>query len=760
MIHIHTLSGCAPSPLAHYLKALGVLRIVAEQKDFAARGWWEGESFLLATILDESELSEFLLCDYSPTPLVSPWNKGSGFYKPNDPGLTPLKKSSANRFGAFRLAIQDVLGILAGIERADSDVRAIKEQSKAKNLSTAARKKLRESDDYKTQLAAAQRSFKDLKAELITNARATWRGGHLRWMSAAMVIDDLGAARFPALLGTGGNDGNLDFTNNFMQRLNEVFDLASATGTPRPLAAGWLSGALWGRPAHSCLAGRAVGQYLPGMAGGANSSNGADAESLLNPFDYLLMMEGCLLFAAHAVKRLAHGGPSRAAAPFVVSSQAAGYASAARSDEAARGEQWMPLWQQPMTLAETHRLFAEGRAQLGSVAAREPLDLARSAARLGVARGITAFERFGYIERNGQSNLAVPLGRFQVQDQPAAQTAALDDLGPWLRRLRQQARDDKASARLVAAERSLGSMLFDVVQHPTEPDRWQSVLLALGEVESVMRSGSGFGAQPVPKLRPDWIQAADDGSAEFRLAVTFAMQARDCGPRNRGTAESIRRHWLPLDHVRHGRFAISGDAMRPKLDIRPEVVMSGREGVSDAIALLERLMTEASMNGQRSFPLRAVPRAAAHMDDLSAWLAGSLDTDRTLLLARALMAVDADQWARNGHAMLPASQADWPDDAWLVLRLAHLHGQLPNKQVVPCDPAILRRLASGDASSAVALALRRLRASGMRLAVRSVTTSATTARLWAAALAFPIHHRDVQRIVTRLDPAFAKEHTT
>ena len=188
--------------------------------------------------------------------------------------------------------------------------------------------------------------------------------------------------------------------------------------------------------------------------------------------------------------------------------------------------------------------------------------------------------------------------------------------------------------------------------------------------------------------------------------------------------------------------------------------MSGREGVSDAIALLERSMTEASMNGQRSFPLRAVPRAAAHMDDLSAWLAGSLDTDRTLLLARALMAVDADQWAQNGHAMLPASQADWPDDAWLVLRLAHLHGQLPNKQVVPCDPAILRRLASGDASSAVALALRRLRASGMRLAVRSVTTSATTARLWAAALAFPIHHRDVQRIVTRLDPAFAKEHTT
>jgi len=41
-LHLHHLVGCAPAPLARYLKALGILRLVAEQKDPAVRGWWPG----------------------------------------------------------------------------------------------------------------------------------------------------------------------------------------------------------------------------------------------------------------------------------------------------------------------------------------------------------------------------------------------------------------------------------------------------------------------------------------------------------------------------------------------------------------------------------------------------------------------------------------------------------------------------------------------------------------------------------------------
>lgn len=759
MTHIHALDGCAPAPLAHYLKALGILRIVSEQADAQARGWWQGDRFRLATTLDADALRSLFLHTYSPTPFVAPWNKGSGFYQQGDPGLAPIEASSAVRFTAFRTAITEARSLLGAIEAADQQVRAIKAEAKAKDLGKAQREVLRKSDDYKQRLAAAERVFKELKTDLIPKARAQWRGPHLLWMSAAMVIDELRAVKFPALLGTGGNDGRLDFTNNFMQRMNEIFDVLAPAGDPRPPAPAWLEGALWGSPAHSCLPDRAVGQYLPGMAGGANSANGADGQSLLNPFDFVLMLEGSLLFTAHAVRRLEHGGPSRAAAPFVVSSHAAGYASAGASDEAAQGEQWMPMWSQPMTLVEARQMLAEGRAQLGRASAREPLDLARAASRLGVARGITSFQRFGYIERNGQSNLAVPLGQFVVRDNPSPLTSCLDDLGPWLLRVRRQARDKGAAARLVSVERELARNIFDVLQNPGHPNRWQSILLSLAEVESVMRSGSGFKAQPIPPLRPEWVVAADDGSAEFRLALACALQAAAFRPRDGRPVDAVRRHWLPLDKLRPHRFATTGDIVRTRLEQRPDLVMQGRSGVADALGLLERRLTEASQSGMRAFPLQAAARAAAHPADLSAWLAGRLDTDRTLALARALMALNRGLWAEQIVPLSRPVRSDvWPDDAWMVLRLAHLVSPLPNGRIVPCDPAILRRLASGDAATAFTLALRRLQAAGLRCSVRAAAVSASSARLWAAALVFPIHPHTAQRLARRLDPAFAEEH--
>ena len=50
------LAGCTPQPLAAYLKALGVLRLVAEQKDCHVKGWWACEAFHLESCLDETGL--------------------------------------------------------------------------------------------------------------------------------------------------------------------------------------------------------------------------------------------------------------------------------------------------------------------------------------------------------------------------------------------------------------------------------------------------------------------------------------------------------------------------------------------------------------------------------------------------------------------------------------------------------------------------------------------------------------------------------
>lgn len=739
---LHRLDGCAPTPLAHYLKALGVLRLVAEQLDPEARGWWEGERFLLASHVEESDLLDFLLFRFAPTPLVSPWNKGSGFFYDNDAGLMPIETSTAARFAPLRAGIHAARELLDALASADGQVRAIKNEAKDPGLDRAARDRLKKDEAYKARLAEAERAFKARKAALLPDLRRVWRGPHREWMDVAMVLDEEGLARFPALLGTGGNDGRLDFTNNFFQRLGDIFQLDHPDAAARPNAKAMLCDALFGRNSLSALAGTKVGQFAPGGAGGANAANGPDAEGMLNPWDFILMLEGVILFSAASTRRLAAQTPSRAAAPFAIAAQGAGYASAADSDEGARGEQWMPLWPQPITLSELQRLLTEGRAQLGTRSASEPLDLARAVARLGTARGIHAFQRYGYIERNGQSNLAVPLGRFVVPEQAASTLACLDDLEAWLPRLRRAARDRNAPARLTQAERRLADALLALTQHPNEATRWQAVLLRLADIEALQVHGAGQKAGPIPRLRPEWTGAADDGSPELRLALAFALQCAE--PRNGTRHDGIRRHWLTLNKGRY--HAAASDR-----------VMQGRNGMEDAIAVVGRRLIEAGQNGERRLPLQPGFGVAASRHDLARLLAGEVDLDRCLALARALMALDIHRCAQRPPRLQRPASADWPDDAFLAIRLALLPWPLPDGRHPGTDPAILRRLQSGDLSTALQLALRRLRPSGIRCALRAGSAPADTARLFAAALAFPIDRKTATRFAQRLDPTATTE---
>ena len=284
--------------------------------------------------------------------------------------------------------------------------------------------RLKASPGYKRMLAAAERRFKSVKEALIPDCRRAWRGPHAEWLSAAVVLAEDGSPEWPSLLGTGGNDGNLDFTNNFMQQLGKLFDLASADGHPIAAARELLANALWLEPANT-LSSTAVGQYQPGAAGGADSPTGFTTGNLVNPWDFVLMMEGSLLFSSRATRRLDPNEFSRVSAPFAVRSHAAGFASPG-SEKAQRGEQWMPLWSRPATLADVVALFGESRVQLNRRTASRPVDVARAISRLGVARGIDAFARYGYLERNGQSTLAVPLGRVSVRQHPRAHL--IDDL--------------------------------------------------------------------------------------------------------------------------------------------------------------------------------------------------------------------------------------------------------------------------------------------------------------------------------------------
>lgn len=729
MIHVHQLDGCAPAPLAHYLKALGVLRLISEQGDREARGWWDGDRFRLATKLTREELVAFFLRDYQPTPMFNPWGARSGFYaggseKSAREFLNEIERSKNPRLAPFRSVAKTVRSVVTGT-------------------------------------TAGKPSDKE-RERLINELRLQVRGTSALWLDTVLALigagNDMSMAQ-PPIFGTGGNEGSGGYPSAYMSALVNAV-----------LKADWnhaVSVSLYGGSTAKCRWNRTMGQFAPG----GNST----------PWDLLFSFEGACMLRSAVGGRQATTSRRWMSSPFYVAPRSAGYASASRLDERVvnkgreqpgRGEQWFPLWSRPSSLSELQQVFLQGRAATKAGRATDGWAMAKAVSALGVSREIPEFMRYGYQQRNNQAtHFAIPLGRFRVFEKKQSTTSCLDDLDRWLGSLHRDAHpgdDQKAKrvpGRLTTTHRRLMDALFAVIGEQTTAHEWQNVLLRLGDIEAVMRRGTGFNSQPVPRLRPEWIAASHNGTSEFRLALAFALQSAVYRVNGRPVQDPVRRHWLPLeserpqipmDPERKLRFATTDTGGSQRLDVRPEVVMHGRRGLDDAVALVERRLVEASRLDRRHLPLEAAPRAAAEIGDLAELLSSRLNVDRTLALARPLMALDREAWGGQYIRMTSPRSSGWPDDAWLAIRLSMLPWPLKTRTGfvldIGADPAIIRRLAVGDAAAAIAIALRRLAAAGVRCTVRAGTVPAETARLWVAALAFPITRGTAERFLHRLDP--------
>ena len=221
-----TLDGCAPTPLASYLKALGVLRLISSDAnhvdgraaDPKARGWWEGERFHIRTALDRAALCRFFLNDYAPSPIIAPWNGRAGFLE-GDAGadssrtgaglMSAIERSRSPRLSILRKTIGSLRsheaiagydGLRAKEKRLAKDAKALKGDEK-----------VRAEDELK----AIKRQTSESKSALLPTLRATTDSNHLRYIDACYVLSTDEA---PApLLGSGGNDGSRDFGVNFAE---------------------------------------------------------------------------------------------------------------------------------------------------------------------------------------------------------------------------------------------------------------------------------------------------------------------------------------------------------------------------------------------------------------------------------------------------------------------------------------------------------------------------------------------------------------
>lgn len=751
------LDGCAPTPLASYLKALAVLRLISspanhvsgEAADLHARGWWEDERFHLRTTLDRDSLLRFFLRDYAPSPITAPWNGGSGYY------------TKDNKDGFDQLVADDVA---ARFRNYASVVEAAKDALDDLNLTD-------------------KPSGAD-KVNLIAMLRSTLSDMALPWIDAVLALSGDQLA-YPELLGTGGNDGRLEFTNNYSQRLvarkGGLFD--ASTGKPASDAKQLLEGTLFAKPIRGLRA-NAVGQFAPGSAGGPNATTGYTSDSESNPWDFVLMLEGAAAFAGTASRRheraMGGGGAttrSGASFPFTVRTVGAGWGGVETSDENdARAEFWAPLWKNPTRYCEVDSLLGEGRAVLNGRSARDGLDFARAVATLGVSRGFREFQRYGFLMRAGRTYLAAPLGRRAVKTSLGAQLVAELDAGEWLRRVRRLDRAGDQPSQARRAVKRLEDALFGLTERGS--GGVEKVLVALGNVVAWLAlspSGREAVRTPPPLLSSKWMRKADDNTPEFRVAAALASigpSSMELGDDKR--APPMAAHFAPIDEKRffHGGQLSKWRAWAEG-DTPPTVVWGGGNLTSNLIAVLERRLVEASIRGLAEKPLAAATWAS--LDDIAAFLSDDFDDARCAALLAGLA------WAKPGrlqsrratdmYSAVPFAYAAMkpiftPNDA---LRAA---GNLPEETCVPVPPGIVTRLRSGAGqhdgratNTAVHMALARARASGLPSPFdlaqtpshgtregRNLIGAGISADRIAAALLIPIGTKTLTRLIERAYP--------
>ena len=497
MTELHTLElrGCTPEPLMSYLKALGIFRLVAEQTDPQARAWWANDTFFLRSTLDREELTAFFLDEYRPTPIVSPWNGGSGFFPPasTTKAMNTILEVESSRFQLWYEVLSVAKEVLA-------------EAQVNEGISS--------SDKLKQ---AVQANNGILKTQILSQCRARFPDDALNWLDASYVLTSDGR-KFPPLLGTGGVDGKLEFSNNYMQNVVSALNLNDRRNG-ESIAKEQLKAALFDEGSPLLKKGQSTGFFNPSSVKAPNADVGFQGDRLTNPWDYVLMFEGALLFAGAAARRLSPQSRTRAVFPFTVDNSAGGYGTAADSEygDSSRAEFWAPVWDSPTSLRELSHLVSEGRAQLGRQQAGTGTDFARAVAGLGAERGVSQFHRYGFLVRNGLAYLAAPLGRFRVRRDATTVDRAnvLFDLDQWTDRLRRQSSAHNALRRIDDA-------IIEFCQRG-QPRDLQNVLIEVGRTERwLAKSSIRASTRPLDQLSWGWLTHANDNSAEFRLARSLA----------------------------------------------------------------------------------------------------------------------------------------------------------------------------------------------------------------------------------------------
>ncbi len=565
-----------------------------------------------------------------------------------------------------------------------------------------------------------QTSRSGSKTDIISSLRNELSDVAIEWMDTAVQIDDEGELRTFPILGSGGNEGRLEYGKTFMD------DVCMLIMPPGNESKAMLESALFGSVVQN-LPKAAVGYFDPGRTGGFNQGPGIENKDFpVNPWDFVLAMEGAIVWSGNLTRRFKVGA-SVLSSPFTVRSSGIGYSSASKVDsESARAEIWIPIWNRPTGYRELKSFISEGRADVGRGQPRDGLDFADAVSSLSVDRGIEEFVRYGVLKRRGDSYVALPLGNFSVRYRSEADL--IREAKGLINKVEIfNSKKAQPSSQLESGLRNVEEGMMIALKRGG-PSAMKEVLIEIGRLErnlcSLKHDSDDRSDKPISGLSTRWLMAADDGSLEFRLAASLASIRRT------GEVGSMRSN---LGHVSANGWDWDDS----------QQCWSGNSLKSRLAGVLRRRIIDAKKLGLDRNPLYG--ELALNPQDVSLFIDGKADLAIVEDLIFGLCWVKWEQLAESQSLKkelidrwATPTQEYFVNRVWAVMKLTFMPGEvrIPSKEatVLPANLMTLSLLQAGRIEEAFEIVTKELFLAGYQKLNSSVARGNDTLDIMAALL--------------------------
>ncbi len=752
------LHGCRHDILGHYLKAIGLLRVLAkcaapDHRDADAEGWWDNDKAcfcLRSPKYDTREkLVEFFAQHYQPTPLFAAWK--------SVPGCGAAESEKLGVRGEWNIANALSSQVVSSDDRK-------KPANKDKLIANEALVRYRES-----------------ASSDITEALDAITASFLRSNSDNPLFLSKASAGQAHILRT-----HWDYLTAF-QRLRSAYAKAiekvtAHTGTPRKLAS-------LKSEADEKL--RPIAELLPFIGGGVGEAKGKGTpffpDSIkvyntgtgwvtekhpFNPMDYILAVEGAFAMRGSVGRTLAANSKRFAGFPFVFDAGEE-LVNKDGDTESTASALWLPLWRSPVTFAELSSFITDAQARLPGKEARFTAEFMRALHSQGVDAGFTGWQEFRFRQRvtdvpwvtsgayvQSAEHLRVEATRLNRALHPLDESHFLDQFEiKWAKGGKRKA-DSKSPHPVRAAINAA----MENAARETTPHHCLELLGSIFRACRQMAISESFRDTLPGKrarfFRPlpmdDWNELLREmDEPEFRIARAVASVVGRMKQPDGGHSDV-----LPmLGSLMPLKLGPSGWFLPTKGDLSKQAVWSGTDVCHDLAAVLARRYMD-SLTDERP---ALVSSFGAPLDDVLAFLRSDLDDH---LIARWIEALSLIGWRLS-------NVKDEPDEDWQPAAIPPEYAALRTLLEVECESrkegdtkkrrshqpiALLCQRSASTLPLAVTEALRWIAIWGVknpyknkdekeRLAGRDIikptsfAPSTDAARL-AAAVCIPLHWRD------------------